>query len=270
VTTVRRTALDVFRLPTMTRRPGELLGAGREAEIYAWEEGWVLRLAHRGDQRDAVERERLALEAAARAGAPVPQPRGEVVDVDGRPGLVIERLGGRDMLQTLEKKPWRVLTVARASAAAHRAIHAIEAPHELPDARAMIEERVRSSLVPPDLREEALHSLGSLPGGDRLLHGDFHPGNLLPRAGEHVAIDWSGAARGSPDADVARTVVVIRHSALPPGTNAPLAPIGRRILVAAYLRAYGGEPDRRWCRVLTIARLAEDIEGERDGILKAL
>jgi aminoglycoside phosphotransferase (APT) family kinase protein len=254
----------------MARRPGELLGAGREAEVYAWEEGWVLRLAYRGDQRDALERERLALEAAAGPGAPVPKTKGDVVEVDGRPGLVIERLGGGDLLQTLAREPWRVLAVARASASAHRAIHAIEAPREMPEAKAMIEERVRSPLVPPALREEALRSLDALPDGDRLLHGDFHPGNLLPRAREHVVIDWSGAGRGNPAADVARTVTLIRHSALPPGTNVPLARIGRRILVAAYLRAYGSSPDRQWCRVLTIARLAEDIEGERDGILKAL
>jgi aminoglycoside phosphotransferase (APT) family kinase protein len=250
-------------------RPGELLGAGREAEIYAWDEGWVLRLAHTAGQREHVERERVALAAAAELGAPVPATRGEVVDVDGRPGLVIERLDGRDLLTAVARRPWLVLRVGRTLGVAHRALHAIEAPLELPRVETVLEAALESDLVPPDLRDDALRTLAVLPRGDRLLHGDFHPGNLLPHRRGHVAIDWSGAARGDPGADVARSVVLISHSALPPGTSAPLARIGRRVLLAAYLRAYGQRPDPRWIRVLTVARLAEAIEGERDGLLSA-
>jgi aminoglycoside phosphotransferase (APT) family kinase protein len=254
----------------MAQRPGELLGAGREAEVYAWDDGWVLRLAYRADQREALERERAALEAAAEAGAPVPRTKGGVVDLEGRPGLAIERLGAPDMLAMLERKPWRVVAVARTAAAVHRGIHAIVAPRRLPEAKAVLDDLLRSPLVPPPLRDEALRALDELPDGDRLLHGDFHPGNLLPRDSEHVAIDWSAATRGPPDADVARALVLVLHSALPPGTSVPLVSIGRRVLAAAYLRAYDAAPDPRWRRVQTIARLAEDIEGERDGILKAL
>jgi hypothetical protein len=69
---------------------------------------------------------------------------------------------------------------------------------------------------------------------------------------------------------VARTLVLTLHSALPPGTSVRLASVGRRVLAAAYLRAYGRTIDRQWQRVCAIARLAEDVDGEREGILKAL
>ena len=50
----------------------ERLGAGREAEVFAWGEGQALRLARNPDDGPSVEREALALAAAHRAGVPVP------------------------------------------------------------------------------------------------------------------------------------------------------------------------------------------------------
>jgi hypothetical protein len=42
----------------------------------------------------------------------------DIVDCDGCPGLVLERLGGSDMLELLQRQPWRVLDLARALAKA--------------------------------------------------------------------------------------------------------------------------------------------------------
>ncbi|WP_416971097.1 phosphotransferase family protein [Streptomyces sp. 4F14] len=60
----------------------------------------------------------------------------------------------------------------------------------------------------------------ALPTGNRLLHGDFNPANLLrrPATGVWLTVDWSGAARGCPAADAALTLVTIARGAAPTAT----------------------------------------------------
>jgi aminoglycoside phosphotransferase (APT) family kinase protein len=116
--------------------------------------------------------------------------------------------------------------------------------------------------------------LDDLPDGDRLIHGDFHPGNVLLRHdGSPVAIDWTGAARGDPAADVARSYLIIRFGTVGPDATPmvrALARVGRRVMWWGYSRARGVEPEsmRRWLPVVAAARLAEDIGAERDILIK--
>ena len=253
----------------------ELLGAGREAEVFAWDDGRVLRLAREPAQAGVIEREAVALAAAHVAGVSAPGVH-ERLTFAGRPGVVLDRVDGVDLLDWLSARPWALRTVARTLGAEHAALHRAEAPAALPALREELRHRLASPLVPEDVRERALERLDRLPDGDRLLHGDFHPANVLRTAAGCVVIDWTNAARGDPAADVARTLV-LTGGAL--DEDAPvvvrlLAPPGRRLLVAGYLRAYAREAplDRdlveRWLPVWAAARLSEDIPSERAALLR--
>jgi len=90
----------------------ELLGAGREAEVFAWEGGHVLRLARNPFDTGMIEREVIALRAAHAAGTSVPAVY-ERLTVDGRPGVVLERVDGIDLLDWLAARPWAVRSVGR-------------------------------------------------------------------------------------------------------------------------------------------------------------
>ncbi|MCA1846342.1 MAG: aminoglycoside phosphotransferase, partial [Actinobacteria bacterium] len=68
----------------MNRR---LLGQGREAEIFEWEPGTVLRLLRDPSARERAEHQAAAIRAASGSGAPVAGVR-DLIEVDGRPGLV--------------------------------------------------------------------------------------------------------------------------------------------------------------------------------------
>ena len=70
-------------------------------------------------------------------------------------------------------------TVGRTLGVEHAALHRIEGPTGLPDLHDELRHRLASPLVPDDVRTRALDRLAALPPGDRLLHGDFHPANLL-------------------------------------------------------------------------------------------
>jgi len=127
------------------------------------------------------------------------------------------------------------------------------------------------------VRAHALERIDGLPDGDRLLHGDFHPANLLRGRNGYVVIDWTNGMKGGPAADVARTILLMGGGKLADGTPVVIrviAPVARRLLLASYLRAYGreGDLDRdlvdRWLPVWAAVRLSEDIEAERDFLLE--
>lgn len=257
------------------------LAEGREAELFLLPDGRVLRLMRPelGYGEEAIRMEELALAAAGRAGAPVPAVY-ERVERDGRPGLVIERLDGDDLLTTVGRRPWLVTSVGRRTGRLHAELHGVPGPPELPAARELVAAHIgASAAVPQALRDEALETLASLPDGESLLHGDFHPANVLATSDGERVIDWHNACVGDPTADVARTWVVLEFSPLPPGSSRVArwqAHAGRGLLLRAYMRAYARERPldsellARWIRVHAVARLTQEIPGEREAILARL
>lgn len=255
------------------------IAEGREAEMFEWEDGKILRLG-RGENAEAqVSWQEMTLARAAKAGIRVPNVYGRA-DVEGRPGLIMERVPGVDLLTLVGQKPWKVLQVAGVSARVHAQMHECIAPSEVEPLKARITRLVTTSdLVPPEVRDFVLRELAELPDGDRLLHGDFHAGNIMMSGDEPVVIDWSNVTRGDPMADVARTWMMHQFGSLPPGTGIVLrvmAAGGRRLLVDSYIRAYRRERSlnmglmRRWAFVRVGDRLAEGIEEERPALLRFL
>ena len=150
------------------------------------------------------EREATVMRAAAEAGVPVP----EVLEV--RPdGLVMERVDGPTMLAAIEARPWRFAAYARQLGELHRRILDTPAP-------AGLEQRWGD--------------------GDRLLHMDMHPLNVIVGERGPVVIDWTNACAGDPAADVAYSQVVLATS----DSDFPrwlewFGRVIRRRFVAAYL-----------------------------------
>jgi hypothetical protein len=246
---------------------GPRIGAGREAEVFAWEPDAVVKLYRPGflgyDAEGAALRDLDGHDIAPRLI--------ETVDVDNRRGLVLERLHGSDMLTVLQRRPWRLPFLARRLAAAHLRIHRIAAPDGLPDLRDVLEARIRRAPLPTHLREFALRELAALPGGDRLTHGDYHPGNVLITGDRDVVIDWVGAARGASGADHARTLLLLGWADPLPGTSRAargLIAAGRSIFAREYARHYrrGAAVARHevasWLTVAIAARMSEGIEVE--------
>lgn len=137
------------------------------------------------DAGKTAEREAAVMAYARSAGLPVP----EVFDVRGA-DLVMERVVGPTMTAALARRPWTLAAHARVLAGLHRAVHAVPAPDWLP---------------------------GPFGGGDALLHLDLHPENVLMTAGGPVVIDWTNAARGPAEVDVADAWLVVSVGSVPGG-----------------------------------------------------
>jgi len=217
------------------------IAEGREAEMFAWGEGTILRLHRDPEAQQRTQWEAAAMKAAADRGVRVPVVH-ELTTVMGRPGLIMERIDGPDLLTLVGRQPWRVLWVGRVTGEVHAKLHAAKAPDRMLPLRETLRQWIRSSdRVPQHLAEYALEILDGLPDGDSLCHGDFHPANILMAGKTPVLIDWTIAKRGDAAGDVARTLLLLRLGEPPPGTSTALrllTHVGRTILTSAYLRAY--------------------------------
>src|SRR3972149_1488832 len=168
---------------TTPMQPLRKIAEGREAEIFAWRDAAVLRLLRSPNAQRQVEWEAQAMRAAAAAGVRVPAVH-STTTVDGRPGLIMERIDGIDMLAIVGKQPWQVFSVGALSGRIHAALHEVIAPEALPSLRDVLRGRIeRFARAPRHLAEFALSLLNGLPDGDRLCHGDFHPGNIMQTDG---------------------------------------------------------------------------------------
>lgn len=254
------------------------LGEGREAEIFAWDDELVVRLmrdsSRGGSTLAALESQAEAMAAAKEAGCPVPAP-GQIVEVDGRPGLLMERASGGDLLSLLGSTPWKVFAFGRLTAEIHHSLLLVRAPERTRSTRDRLGPRIENSGLDSARLSTVLRILESLPEGDRLCHGDFHPGNILFGERGPLVIDWTNVASGDPLNDVARTLMTLEIGEPPPGTPAlvlRLLRIGRSLYKNSYLSRLrkllpvDNDRLRDWQTVHLAARLAERIEPEVERI----
>ena len=255
---------------------GRLLASGAEADVHEHGPGRVLKLWRDPavTTRAAEEARRTALLAGA--GVRVAAVHAEVV-VDGRQGLVLDRLDGVDLARQLAQRPWAVDAVARQLAAVQLELHVRPAPDGLPD---LVDQLVgRLAPLPPELRRLTERRVAALPPGDRLLHGNLHLANAVSGDAGPVLVDWGDVARAAAVAEVAHTLVRYRLAKLRARASAPVRALsgpGRALLRARYLHHYDrARPVDRgelaaWVRVRAAERLAEGNAWEQPVLQRLL
>ncbi|TCL62741.1 phosphotransferase family enzyme [Hydrogenispora ethanolica] len=259
---------------------GILIGKGRTAEVYRLENERVLKIFYDWVPAAWIEAEAEIGAAVHAAGVPAPAVYG-LFDVDGRKGLLYQRLDGPSLLGRIEAKPWRIMHYARQMAKFHRQIHAANGAG-LPGQKERMESAIRDSVALFGLganQAPIIAHLRRLPEGSSVCHGDFHPDNILGVERKWVAIDWSNATAGNPCADVARTVLILDSPYLPPhipkATQVLLKAV-KRLLRAVYLQEYlrlariGFEAVAVWLLPVAAARLCEQVPGETEWLLKMI
>lgn len=189
------------------RAPGPLLASGRDADIFEYGPGFVLRRSRRGRSMAA---EAQTMDYLRRHGYPVPAV--EEVSEDGT-DLVMERIAGSSMVDFMSRRPWAIRRQGMVLATLHRRLHEIPPPDFLPPA-----------------------PVGQ---GDSFLHMDLHPLNVMIGPKGAVVIDWTGAAAGDPLVDVGLAWVLMAAGEVPAsGVMATVLGWGRALLVNGFVSQF--------------------------------
>lgn len=256
----------------MTGTERTVIARGRTAEILDWQDRQVLKLFYDWVPADWAGREAQAARLVSALDLPTPKLLGELT-LDGRLGLIYERVTGEPLLKRLGSRPWLCARFARDFAGLQAAIHRQRGAGLL-SYRDELAKTIRGiEGLPPGVMEAALDRLAGLPDGETLCHGDFHPDQVMMTTAGQVVLDWMTARAGQPAADVARTVMMLRFG---PVLDASwlmrlLTNLLRGIFLRAYLRRYlelnpavTAAAVDAWLPPVALARLVENIPGEKE------
>ena len=240
--------------------PGELelLAEGRLGQVYAYGDGRVVKL-DRPDWNGVAPFEAEVLGRLAAAGLPVPRSHGTVT-VEGRTGVVLDRVEGRSLLwELLDATPAEATVLAERFAALHLTINGA-AVNGLPELVPRLRGELELAVADRGLLAELTELLAGLDDGARVVcHWDFHPDNVLAGPDGWVVIDWITVAWGPPAADFARTLVVWGQW---PDDDPVLTFMRTLRRVGQELRGVEAQRVDAWARVIAGARLAEGFTGE--------
>jgi Ser/Thr protein kinase RdoA (MazF antagonist) len=244
---------------------GKPIAYGRTAEIYAWRNDQVLKLFYDWFGIENIKYKLKISQAVQKSGLPVP-PVGGIIRINNRSGLTYQRVEGVSMLEMMSRKPWLLIRYAHRMAELHAELHASTIQADIPNLHQRLKYKINDvEVLSPVQKSKVLISLESMPGGNWLCHGDFHPGNIMVTGEDAVIIDWVDASIGNPLADLARTTIISLGAVQTNQLQNPLMKIAIRSFHAIYLRRYfslrpgGGTEYVRWLPIVAAARLSENI-----------
>ena len=199
----------------------------------------------------------------------------EMVQIDGRHGLIYERVQGESMLEVFRRQPWNVNRLGGLLAELHVRMHERVSDTGLPAQRSRLEYKIKNADALPDsVKSSLLGALQAQPDSDRVCHGDFHPANILLEGSDAAIIDWVDATRGNPLADVARTTIILLGAAKSSQIKNPFLKALVAMFHSTYLKHYfrlrprGMDEYRRWLPIVAGARLNENIPELKTWLVK--
>jgi len=235
---------------------GHLLGSGKEAEVYEYGE-LALKLYRSRTSKASAFREAANLAVVEQLALPTPKVHA-VGEFDGRWGLLMDRAPGSSIAEQITSAD-RMLSL-ESMVQLHRRIHE-QSGRGLPSLKARLSTNIRrAGCLDAASQDRLLLQLKTLPDGDRMCHGDFHPWNIHGSAGELMVLDWLDACSGNPAADVCRTYVLMQH----------VAPAAATDYVETYARMAGlnSADILAWLPPVAAARLVEGVANENDALLR--
>lgn len=250
--------------------PEDPIAFGRTAEVFAVGDEQVLKLLKPGFAPQMLSVELAKTEAVYSVTGLAPDVYG-LVEVDGRPGVLFERIMGDLMLDSIMSREDKAADHAVLFAGLHGEILGVSSSQDLPDVKEFMADKIDNADLPMTSRALAKDHMIGLPDGESTLHGDFHPGNILLTNDGPRVIDWGEASRGNFAADIARTLVLLTPESAAdvvadPGSIASLISEFVDAYVKRCLQITGAtlETIAAWRLPVIAARLSEGITAQAD------
>lgn len=251
-------------------KTGKLIGQGRTAEIFTFDEEHVIKLYRKGMKNEAIEYEYKISKIVQEVGLSVPKVK-ELIDIDGRKGIVFERISGDTMLKAMVSNPFKLKRLAKQFAQLHYSIHNYKSDNLSRHKDSLIRRIYATEMLSDEKKTLIIKYLEALEDDNSICHCDFHPDNIIMAAKGPVIIDWVTCTKGNSLGDVARTLVMLKCAEVPLDKS-PVERVVvnglRKKLLKYYLEEYLKlsnmklEEIERWELPVAAARLIEWLPSE--------
>ena len=178
----------------------EVLGVGGHGKVVRLNADTIVKLYHPGVTQEEVEREQEYAKKAFVKGIPTAIPF-DVVKCGEQYGLVFELVDSDTLSNHLNKHPEQMEEYAVKYAAMLKELHSIQVSEgEMDSTRVLYRERLEA--MRQFMTKEEVDMLqkinDAIPDGNTVVHGDFHPRNVMLQGTELVLIDMADLTVGHP------------------------------------------------------------------------
>jgi len=248
---------------------GKLLGRGNTAEVYELKdnENEVLKLFYEKIPYEIIVREYETSMAICQLGIPSPNVQ-KLLELENKWGITYEKVSGKNFTQILASQPFLLRKHARLFAELQASFHT-KTNEKLPSQKAYLSRNIQgTNLLMEEEKQKIVKYLEQLPEDDKICHGDYHSDNIIIMDGKAKILDWMTGTSGNPCGDVARTLLIMRDSYLPPSmpkATRILLETVRKMFAKQYVSHYMKitnspfENIEKWDLPIMAARLVEGV-----------
>lgn len=192
-------------MPLKNHENKNLIGKGNTAEVIPYEDGTICKLFFAGYPAQYAQIEHQNAVLMQNTGLPVPKVY-RLIQKNGRIGIIYEYIKGIPLIHAFSN-PKTGLDALEILVQLHKQILSCHAPKAI----------LYQDFLLTGIKEKAIPALEnqirSLPTGNILCHGDFHPKNIMVTPeGKTVIIDFMNVCQGPREYDIARTFFLMEES----------------------------------------------------------
>lgn len=257
------------------------IGRGNTAEVYELKdiENEVVKLFYEKIPYELIEMEFEKSGVISQLGIPSPNVH-KLLELDNKWGILYEKVMGKNFTDIISSQPFLLQKNAQLFAELQASFHS-KSIEKLPSQKAYLSRNIKgTNLLSEEEKQKILQYLETLPDDNKVCHGDYHSDNIIMMNGRAKILDWMTGTSGNPSGDVARTLLIMRDSYLPPSmpkVTKILLQIVRKMFAKSYLNHYmkitksSLESIEKWLLPIMAARLVEGVpEPEKESLVKKI
>lgn len=230
--------------------------AKRENKVIYREGDLVFKVFDRTFPKASVLNEALNQARVEETGLPVPKVRRVEVSEEGQWTIVSDYAGGKTMAQLMEEHPQRRQEYLEQFVDLQLLVHSKSASLLTPLKEKLDRQIGGYEKLAPNARFTLRGRLDGMPTHNKVLHGDFNPGNIIVgEDGTYSILDWSHATQGNASADAAITYLLLT--------------LQDKELAEAYLTLFCEKSKtamhyvKQWLSIMAAARKTKEIPEEQ-------
>lgn len=190
----------------------EKIGSGGNGAVYRVSEDEIVKVNYNPDTYEGLDKELAKAKEAFLLGVPTAISFDLVDCGDGKRGVIYETIKSKTLGETIQSNPERMEELTERYVAQLNLLHGVHTDNPVfgsakDNYRKQVED---ASRYLTEEEGQMLHQiLEALPEGDRLVHCDAHPKNIMIQNDEMLWIDMEGMALGHPIYDLISIAVVL-------------------------------------------------------------